>query len=43
MLENQILLEYFNTLTTEEKEERMYRRPVKVIDKPKNVEQFTLT
>lgn len=43
LLENQILREYFGTLTRQQKEERMYRRPIKIIEKPKNIEQFTLT
>jgi len=43
LLENQILREYFKTLSREQKEEKMYRRPIKIIEKPKNIEQFTLT
>jgi hypothetical protein len=34
---------YILTLTLGQKEERKYLRPIKVIEKPKNVEQFTLT
>jgi hypothetical protein len=37
LLENQILREYFKTLTREQKEEKMYRRPIKIIEKPKNI------
>jgi hypothetical protein len=43
LCQNQILLQYLQTLSPAEKEERMYKRPIKVIEKPKNVEQFTLT
>jgi hypothetical protein len=31
------LREYFKTLTREQKEEKMYRRPIKIIEKPKNI------
>lgn len=43
LLDNQILLHYFYTLTPKQKYERMYERPIKMIEKLKNVEQFTLT
>lgn len=43
LLENQLLLHYTRTLTAQQIYERMYRRPIKSIEKPKNVEQFTLT
>jgi len=43
LLENQIILAYLRTLTTNQTIERMLQRPIRVIEKPKNVEQFTLT
>lgn len=41
LLENQILLDYVESLTAQEKYERMYVLPIKIIEKPKNIEQFT--
>ena len=41
LLENQILLDYVESLTAQEKYERMYILPIKIIEKPKNIEQFT--
>lgn len=43
LLENQLLRAYTFTLTQSQLYDRIYRRPIRVIDKPKNVEQFTLT
>lgn len=42
LCENQILLDYLSTLTVAQRHERMYNRPIRLIDRPKNVEQFTL-
>ena len=41
LLENQILLDYVESLTAQEKYERMYILPIKIIENPKNIEQFT--
>ena len=43
LLENQLLIRYTGTLTQGQIYERMYKRPIKIIEKPRNVEQFTLT
>ena len=43
LLENQILLNYYHTLSSTQRYERMYKRPIRWIDRPRNVEQFTLT
>lgn len=43
LLENQILLNYYHSLSPKQLHERMYQRPIKLIEKQKNVEQFTLT
>lgn len=43
LLENQILRYYVNSMTNQQIKEKKYYRPIKVIDKPKNIEQFTFT
>lgn len=43
LCQNQLLLHYLATLSPAQRDERMYARPVKFIDRPRNVEQFTLT
>lgn len=43
LLENQLLRAYTATLSPQQLSDRIFRRPIRVIDKPKNVEQFTLT
>jgi len=37
------MLAYLRKLSTAETIQRMYHNPIRSIDKPKNVEQFTLT
>jgi hypothetical protein len=43
LLENQIILAYLKTLTQAQTIEHIYGRAIRAIEKPKNVEQFTLT
>lgn len=42
LLENQLLLELYNNLDESARNQRRYFRPIKSIEKPKNIEQFTL-
>jgi hypothetical protein len=43
LAENQILAAYVRGMTAQQMRDRVFLKPIRVIDKPKNVEQFTLT
>ena len=43
LLENQLMLAYLRLLPQPQVYFKVYNKPIRIVDKPRNVEQFTLT